>query len=391
MRKATLVIVLVGLSFLATYGQDVNHYVIVGAFSVKANASRLAAKAGLNARVEFNAPKKLYYVYLIESGTPQEVYDYVMKVRVETPYKDAWVYHGILGNRPVVKATPPVVKPPDVKQEIVKEEVKPIISEPEKTVVIASIAEPPPVVKKEDPVPAKPPGKPFFFKLVNEETGNQIDGEVHVQESAKASEYVAYTSNTVVYLPAPKNAAGTYQISTVAPGYKPSKRALSYTDPANSAASKGPDDEFVIAIPLIRVKSGDYIEFNNVRFYNNSTILQPDSRNELRGLANLMKENLSYKITIHGHCNGNEERDATLLGTSTNLFQTSAENVKERSDAKTFTLLRAETVKAFLVSEGIDESRIKTKGEGGKQYIYPVSSSLSARNDRVEIEVKKGR
>jgi hypothetical protein len=104
-----------------------------------------------------------------------------------------------------------------------------------------------------------------------------------------------------------------------------------------------------------------------------------------------MKENLSYKITVHGHCNGNEERDATLLGTSTNLFQTSAENVKERSDAKTFTLLRAETVKAFLVSEGVDESRIKTKGEGGKQYIYPVSSSLSARNDRVEIEVKKGR
>ena len=394
MRKATLAVVLVGLSFFAAYGQDVNHYVIVGAFSVKANATRLAglaAKSSLNARVEFNAAKKLYYVYLIESGTPEEVYNYVMKVRVETPYKDAWVYHGLLGNRPVVKATPPVVKPA-VKEEVKKEEVIPVISEPEKTVVTASISEPPPVVvKKEDPVPPKPAGKPFFFKLVNEQTGNPIEGEVHVQESAKATEYVAYTSNTIVYLPAPKNTAGTYQISTVAPGYKPSKRALSYTDPANSAASKGPDDEFVIAIPLIRVKTGDYIEFNNVRFYSNSTILQPESRNELRGLANLMKENLSYKITIHGHCNGNEDRDATLLGNSTNLFQASSDNVKERSDAKTFTLLRAETVKAFLVSEGVDESRIKTKGEGGKQYIYPVNSSLSARNDRVEIEIKKGK
>lgn len=394
MRKATLAVVLVGLSFFAAHAQDVNHYVIVGAFSVKANATRLAglaAKSSLNARVEFNASKKLYYVYLIESGTPEEVYNYVMKVRVETPYKDAWVYHGLLGNRPVVKVTPPVVKPAVI-EETKREEVTPVISEPEKTVVTATISEPPPVVvKKEDPIPPKPAGKPFFFKLVNEQTGNPIEGEVHVQESAKATEYVAYTSNTIVYLPAPKNTAGTYQISTVAPGYKPSKRALSYTDPANSAASKGPDDEFVIAIPLVRVKTGDYIEFNNVRFYSNSTILQPESRNELRGLASLMKENLSYKITIHGHCNGNEERDATLLGNSSNLFQTSSDNIKERSDAKTFTLLRAETVKAFLVSEGVDESRIKTKGEGGKQYIYPVNSSLSARNDRVEVEIKKGR
>jgi outer membrane protein OmpA-like peptidoglycan-associated protein len=395
MRRYTLAIVLVGFSIVTLYAQDVNHYVIVGAFGVKANATRLASLAGrssLNARVEFNTTKKLYYVYLIESGNSDEVYTYVTKVRVETPFKDAWVYHGILGNRPVLAsaAPPPVVKPE------VKEEIKPVVSEPEKTAVVATtttavtISEPPPVIKS-DPVPAKPPGKAFFFKLVNEQTGNPVEGEVHVLESPKSQEYIAYESNKIIYLPAPKNTSGTYQLTTFAPGYKPSKRALSYSDPANSAASKGTDDEFIIAIPLVRVKSGDYIEFNNVKFYSNSTILQPESRNELRGLAGLMKENLSYRIVIHGHCNGNEDRDVTLLGSSTNLFQTTSENVKERSDAKTFTLLRAETVKAFLVEEGVDESRIKTKGEGGKEYIYPANSTLSARNDRVEVQVTKGR
>jgi len=391
MCRCILFAVIVGLLSHSSFAQDVNHYVVVGAFGVRANAARLASLAGksnLKARVDLNAEKKLYYVYLIESGNKSEAYAYVMKVRVETPFKDAWVYHGTLGDRPIVKNTLP---PPIVKEEVKEEVVTPVISEPEKAVVVAAvITEPPPVVK-EDPVPAKPPGKAFFFKLVNEATGNPVQGEIQVMETVKATEYIAYESNQIVYLPAPKNPAGTYQLKTLAPGYKPSKRGLSYSDPANSAASRGSQDEFVIAIPLVRVKTGDYIEFNHVKFITNSTILQPESQNELRGLATLMKDNKSYKVVVHGHCNGNEDRDVIALGSSTELFASTSGNTREHMDAKQFTVMRAETVKNFLVQEGVEESRIQTKGEGGKQYIYPPNSSLSARNDRVEVEVKKGR
>jgi outer membrane protein OmpA-like peptidoglycan-associated protein len=194
-----------------------------------------------------------------------------------------------------------------------------------------------------------------------------------------------------VYLPAPRNSTGTFQVKTLAPGYKESKRSISYADPANSAASVGPDAEFVIALPLVRVKQGDYIEFTNVRFFQNTVILHPDARGELSGLAALMKENPSYKVVVHGHCNGEEARDITTLGTSTEYFATAPGNVRENVDAKRYTSLRAETVKAFLVQEGVEPSRIKTKGEGGKNLIYPKNSTLSARNDRVEVEVKKGR
>lgn len=392
MRHPFLLTVFVGLTFLSATAQDINHYVVVGAFSSADNANRLSNKISrsvFKAKVDVNKARNLYYVYLHQSADMQQAYTYLMRVRVETPYKDAWIFHGRLGTEPIVAT--PVRKPEETKVEPV-----PVVVEekPVETPVVALEEEKPAPVEEEikpDPVAPKPPGKPFFFKLVNESTGNPITGEVQVLETAKANEYLAFESNKIVYLPAPKNKTGTWQIKTLAPGYKQSKRSINYLDPANSAASVGSSEEYVIALPLVRVKQGDYIEFSNVRFYPHTTILHPDSKNELGGLASLMKENMTYRVLIHGHCNGNEARDITTLGTSKDLFATGTGNVRENADAKKFTLLRAETVKAFLVQEGIDASRIKTKGEGGKQYIYPANSTLSARNDRVEIEIKKGK
>src|SRR5205085_9832141 len=157
-----------------------------------------------------------------------------LKVRLETPFKDAWVFHGILGTRPLVSA--PKQSKEEVKQEV-KPEVKPLAIEPVTTVK----SEPqPPVVQEPKTEEVKdvsppPPGKPFLFKLVNEETGSPVEGEIQVLESAKSNEYLAYESNQVVYLPAPKNSKGTFQLKTIAPGYKVGKRALNYNDPANSA------------------------------------------------------------------------------------------------------------------------------------------------------------
>jgi outer membrane protein OmpA-like peptidoglycan-associated protein len=393
MQKCLIVLVFFGLSSTLVHAQETRHYVVVGAFADKENAARLAARLGseFNPRYELNSQKNLYYVYVFESENPELAHANRMRVRAETPYKKAWVFHGNLGTGQVV-TTPR-------KQEI-REQPKPVVKdpEPETVAVVETKQEPPPVVTqpevtkpevREDPVTTPPPGKAFFFKLVNEQTGNPVEGEVQVLESAKASEYIAFESNKVVYLPAPKNKNGTYQLRTIAPGYKSAKRALSYSDPANSAASQGSQKEYVIAMPLVRVKTGDYIEFNNVRFYANTTILQPESRRELAELVALMKENSHYKVVIHGHCNGNDDRDITVLGTSTDLFATSSQNSREHADPIHFTLLRAETVKAYLIQEGIDAGRIKTKGQGGKEFIYPMNSTLSARNDRVEVEVKK--
>jgi outer membrane protein OmpA-like peptidoglycan-associated protein len=394
-------IVLLSLAFLlpltaAAQDPPRSYWVVIGAFRQEANADRLvkaASKQGLSAQKAINPAKDLFYVYIFQSNTSKPAFAQVIKIKAETNYKDAWVFRGTLdvpGAITEQPTVPPVVEPePTPAQPEVQPE-----PEPEQQPV-----EPTPTVEEQQPaiVPAvveekpKPAGKPFLFRMVSEASGNPVVGEVHVFESAKASQYQIFKANELVYLPPPQNRNATYVIASLAAGYKEMRRTISYADPAASATETGPDQEFVISLPLVRVKTGDYIEFSNVRFFQNTAILQPESQNELDGLAQLMKENTKYKIRIHGHCNGEGNRDIVSKGSSPEFFATHKDNLRENASAKRLTQLRADIVKEYLVSQGIEEGRIQTKAEGGKYIIFPRNSTLASRNDRVEVEVKKGK
>lgn len=368
------------------------YYVVIGAFRNLANAERLVAKAnkqGLQATLQLNTARDLNYVFVLQTSNSKEAFARVIKVKAETEYKDAWVFSGILGN---VETTPVVVKqtpePIVTQPEPVVEQPVEVVHTPVEEPKADSVATPPVV---EPAVVEKPAGKPFLFRMINEATGNEVMGEVHVLESGKATQYQSFKSNETIYLQAPKNRTATYQIVTFAPGYKEMKRTINYADPSASASETGPNQEFVISLPLVRVRMGDYIEFSNVRFFQNTAILHPDSKNELDGLVQLMNENTKYKINVHGHVNGEGNRDIVSKGNSTEFFDTNNDNLKESANAKRLSQLRADIVKEYLVSQGIDAGRIKTKGEGGKHLIYPKGSTFASRNDRVEVEIKKGR
>lgn len=359
------------------------HYVTIGVFAKLDNAIRFtdqANKGGFHAEYSINPSRNLYYVFVLQTEDKRKAFAFVIKLRAESAYKDAWVFTGKLGeSQPEVK-TPVVEKTPDP---------IPVIEEPIKKdpaiepVKVDSSAFVKPVVKKV----AK--GKFFVFKFLNKENGNEVTGEIHFAESAKASQYQAFKANELVDIAAPRNTAGSYVISTIAPGYKPFKTTLNYKDPMPASSGNGPDGEFIIPIELERAKRGDYIEFNNVVFYRNSAILQPQSVPEMEGLVALMKENDRYKVRVHGHCNGTESRDIVTLGSSNDYFQANTGNEKKPGSAKELTELRAETVRRYLVSQGIGVERILTKGEGGKMMVYPQNSVYSAFNDRVEIEILK--
>jgi len=385
--KLRLIIFLIGFfAFLSGNTQTPpHHYVVIGVFAMHDNAIRYtdhANKRNFNAQYAKKPDRNLYYVYLLDTEDKRQAFAFLMKIRVETEFKQAWVFSGHLGEQQAVVQE--IKKEP----EPIKEE--PVIEEtPKKDSVIT-----PPVVKVDSSaikteVKPKPDGKPFYFKLTNGDGGPEVNGEVHIMTSAKANQYQAFPANQLVYIKAPTGAA--LQVTTLAAGYKEMKRAINYADPSASAAEVGSGSEAIVAFPLIRVKLGDYIEFSNVRFFQNSAILQPDSKSELDGLVDLMKENTKYKIRIHGHCNGQRTRDIVSKGNSTNFFATDAANVKESASAKQLTLLMAEIVKEYLVSQGIEADRIATKGEGGKQAIYPSNSTLASRNERVEIEITKGK
>jgi outer membrane protein OmpA-like peptidoglycan-associated protein len=405
MKKGKIVFVLLFLAVVFKLSAQENppkNYLVIGVFAVHNNAIRLTDKANkmnFSAQYAIHPSRKLYFVYLLESNDKKHAFAQVLKIRMETEFKDAWVFTGVLGEKQAAPTVTPKPAEPvvEVKPEPVVTEPAPapIIETPKSEPVAAPIVETPvaPVVVEKPPVveAPKPSGKPFYFKLIDSDKGTEVMGEVHIMESAKAAQYQAYSGNDLVYLNAPRNAASTYVVTVSAPGYKPVSHLLNYKQPAGEDVTIGTQQEAILTLPLIRSRKGDYIEFNKVFFLRNSAIFQPQSKDELDGLAQLMKEEPNYKIKIHGHTNGKEDRDVVSMGTSTNYFATDPGNKKEKATAKVLSELRAETLKNYLMSQGVDGDRISTKGEGGNMMIYGQNSTLSTYNDRVEIEVAKGK
>lgn len=395
---ATLFSVIVSKVF-AQDPQQPSNYVVIGAFAKLNNAVRftdMANQESFRAQYAINTRQKLYYVFILNTAERKNAFSFLIKIRVETKFKDAWVYEGKLGEdtgpapAEITPATPVEEKP------VVVEVIEPVAGQMPKrdsaiTLPVVTIDSSEFKKSVNEIVEKKPDVKPFYFKLVNSESGSEVLGEVHVVES-KATQYQGFKGNELVYLMPPKNTTGVYQASVQAPGYKRAKMAFNYKDPSASASGIGEKQESIFTFELVPAKKGDYIDFNNVRFFRNSSILEPGSQNELDGLAALMKENPKYKIKIHGHSNGDESRDIITIGTSTNVFALDpSQNTKEEASAKRLTELRAEAVENYLTSQGIEQGRIATKGEGGKMMIYPRASTLANYNDRVEIEVLKGR
>jgi outer membrane protein OmpA-like peptidoglycan-associated protein len=388
MRKSTSTLIFLLLcAALRVSAQSMapNYYVVIGVFSKLDNAMRLTDKvnlAGFNAQYAINARQNWNYVYLLETTEKRKAYAFAIRMRAETEHKEAWVFTGQLGQpQGGIVEEKPAEKPVEI-----PEEKPPVLIEPvEKDSVKTVIEEKPVVVEK--PEVKKPAGKPFFFKLETKDNDSPVVGEIHVQESNNATRYQAFKANELVYLEAPKNARGNYVIVTQAAGFQPQSLILSYDNPSPEF---GPEGESVIPIELGRVKRGDYIDFTNVRFFRNSSILDPAAQNELDGLVDLMKESPGYKIRVHGHCNGTNDKEGSILGSSSNFFALDpSKNKIGNLSAKQLTNERAATVRAYLVSQGIEPSRIETKGEGGKIPIYSNSGTLSQYNDRVEIEIIK--
>lgn len=105
----------------------------------------------------------------------------------------------------------------------------------------------------------------------------------------------------------------------------------------------------------------------DINFQTKSTNIKPASKKQLDGLAKLMNANPNVVINLHGHC----------------------DNIGEDILNNKLSLDRAKVVKDYLVSKGVSESRISTKGHGT---LKPKESNETEKgrtaNRRVEFEVK---
>ena len=371
------------------------YFVVIGAFKSEANAKMYCAYAeeqNLPAVYALNQARGIYYVYVRATQTKDVANDILGRLKENAIFKDAWVFNGRLSGHEANPSSPSQPEP-DLRQEVAQSEPPPVVDTLQEetsqaTPEEAQSASVPPVTENvETP---KPVGRPFVFKLLNGETGDVVNGLVRLQETEKAQQFRGFKANEKVYVPSPGNKSGKWIIVCQVLGYRQSKRAVVYDKAAEvNGATVGSDEEVIIPIELQRVRRGDYVEMDGVKFFNNSALFTRGSERQLEELVAMMEENPEYHIRLHGHTNGKDARDIVSLGTSTDLFNPDVSNAKSHASAKELSLLRAELVKTYLINKGIDPSRVSTKGEGGVQMIYDPKGTLAGLNDRVEVEIRK--
>jgi len=106
--------------------------------------------------------------------------------------------------------------------------------------------------------------------------------------------------------------------------------------------------------------------YNNLEFEVNQAVIRSSSFPSLDNLAEMLKKKPAYKLTLSGHTDN--------TGDATKNFKLSIQ--------------RAEAVKIYLVSKGVETARITANGYGATK---PIASNLTdegkQKNRRVEIQI----
>ncbi len=117
---------------------------------------------------------------------------------------------------------------------------------------------------------------------------------------------------------------------------------------------------------LVPIEIGQVVQLNNLFFVQSKPDILPESETELERLYSLMAENPDMEIELKGHTDNQGYFKANM----------------KLSDQ------RAEAVMNYLIERGVSKKRMKSKGYGPTQPLYPNNTLESrAKNRRVEIEI----
>lgn len=343
---------------------DQPYYVVVGVFSIPKNAmlwTKQMPKYQLKGKYEMNFNKGLHYVYVMKTNDRTQAIDEALRLRArpDSTFSDAWVYHGSFKKpEPGVVVTNTVIVP-----------VAP------KPVTDTTKLQKPKELEK----------KSFLFKVTRKDDGTEVKSEVIVVDVDRAKKIGSYEGNKIVEIEKPEGKSGSMTVTTHMPGYRRIQHRVNFINPSGDSVQLQ-DSVIVLSFELTRLQKGD-VEVSEIYFFRDAAIMRPESRYEVTSLAEMMKENPRYKIRIHGHTNGNARGRIIYLKENADEWF-ALKNTKEGSgSAKELSEQRAEIVKKYLVSQGIDPKRMEVKAWGGKKPIYDILSPQAQSNVRVEIEI----
>jgi outer membrane protein OmpA-like peptidoglycan-associated protein/tetratricopeptide (TPR) repeat protein len=116
------------------------------------------------------------------------------------------------------------------------------------------------------------------------------------------------------------------------------------------------------------IKVGEAYTINDVLYATNSAVLNERSKFILKGFARFLKENPTVSVSIQGHTDDIGDDEKNLI-----LSQQRADGVKE-----------------FLISQGVNAARLKAEGFGETQPKVPnTTESNRAKNRRTDFVIEK--
>jgi len=383
--KLSLILLLVGIRVMAMEGPwnaENSNYVVIGAFASQENAVHFVEKAKrehFDAQFDLNPNRQLFYVYVLHTDNRQLAFTKAKSIRKQSPFSDTWVYSGLLGTTTVQEISADVNPETDKKLEEV-------VTENTESVTAPAVIETPlPIVVTENKIADKGNGLPFHFKIFQSSDKELVKGDIEVIDADKPKNLVSYHGNEDVLVKAINN-SGKVLLQSEVFGYRKIQHAVDFNDLKSAEGVTIENGKVIVPFELVRLQKGDIVIMYNVLFYKDAAIMRPESKHEVTGLLDMMKENPKMKIRIHGHTNGNASGKIVKKGSGNNFFSLSG--TKEGfGSAKKLSEERAQIISDFLVSEGVDPSRMEVKAWGGKKHIYEKDHAQASANVRVEIEI----
>jgi outer membrane protein OmpA-like peptidoglycan-associated protein len=343
-----------------------SYFVVIGAFTHEKNATDFirdwAQKFGLKPQYKLNTNRNLFYVFTMQDkywGIPVQEAERIRKL--DSKFDKTWVYYGTLDD---------IVLPTEV----------------ETTTATASseLTLPPIEVASVDSVgvaievPESETTKKFYFDLKAED-GTVLKSPVELVDLDQSKLAALYPSNENITI-SPINNSGRIMVQSKVFGYRLKQVGLNINNPTDSAGIVQNNGVYTVPLVLKPLTVGDITIMYNVFFFKDAGIMRPDSKYEVNALVAMMQAHPNRKIIIHGHTNGNYRGKIMRMGEDKNFFST--------SDSQTTTGSAAE-LQEYLISNGIDKSRMTIKAWGGKKMLYDSDHARAIENVRVEVEIVK--
>jgi outer membrane protein OmpA-like peptidoglycan-associated protein len=312
-------------------------------------------------------------------------------LRKDSAFFDAWVHN--LKDQ-VESKEPAVVKvesePQTKKEEPVSIAVTeaPKVEEKKPELVVTEVVENPEAAPIIYPQTLKT--TPVFLSLFNLQNNEVIDGEVEVVDTETSKLIARVKGNEYIKLPNPGSKSGNLTLISNTFGFRKEQLEVNYKETERDTLRPYVTlvgNFYMINFGLSKIHKGDISTLYNVYFFNDAAIMLPDSKYQLNSLLEMMKASPSMKILLHGHTNGNGRGKIIYMGPSQDFFKITKDVVQGSGSAKELSEARAETIKMWLVDQGIPDSRIEVKGWGGNRMLHDKSSSFARKNIRVDVEV----